>query len=84
MDGPLGGSERRVRGRIGHAGREEGVVPFAAFAALAAVIVAVDSLKQELLAAPGLVLEVPYLDTGLYGRGLQSMHSHLTNALERV
>ncbi len=43
-----------------------------------------DLVVQELLAAPGPVLEVPYLDTGLYGRGLRSMHSHLADALERV
>ena len=41
-----------------------------------------DLVEQELLDAPGPVLEVPYLDTGLYGRGLRTMHSSLIDALE--
>jgi hypothetical protein len=43
-----------------------------------------DLVEQEVLAAPGPLLEVPYLDTGLYGSGLRTMHSHLTDALECV
>ena len=43
-----------------------------------------DLVEQELLAAPGRVLDVPYLDTDHYGKDLRSMHGHLTDALERV